>query len=181
MLGCQSLDLSITTLIYMEVITILENQQVDLKFGVPIIITQSQVLTILITAPSAAITNIMLHLQVISSRKQWLTTTIRLGQILVQGSIVEVDSKLKEVLRRVALSVTLSISIICSIKTIAYIMCTIMDRVRTLQLYLLLNSLLDQLSLKVKWPIKHHISVVLVIVLRRIKTKMLYAMEALQA
>jgi len=94
---------------------------------------------------------------------------------------VEVDSKLKEVLRRVALSVTLSISIICSIKTIAYIMCTIMDRVRTLQLYLLLNSLLDQLSLKVKWPIKHHISVVLVIVLRRIKTKMLYAMEALQA
>jgi len=35
--------------------------------------------------------------------------------------------------------------------------------------------------LKVKWPIKHHISAALVIVLRRIKTIMLSEMEELQA
>ena len=76
---CQNLGRLTTTLIYMEVITILENRQVDPKFGVAIIITISQDLAILITVPSAATTNIMLQLQVINSRKQFLKTLIRAG------------------------------------------------------------------------------------------------------
>jgi hypothetical protein len=80
MLVCLSLGLLTTTLIYMEDITILGNRQVDLKFGVAIIISKSQDHSILITVPSAATTNIMLLLQVINSRKQLIKIIIRVEQ-----------------------------------------------------------------------------------------------------
>jgi hypothetical protein len=80
MLGYLSLGRLITTLIYMEAIKILGNRQVDLKFGVAIINSKSQDLSTLITVPSAATTNTMLLLQVISSRKQSITIIIRLQQ-----------------------------------------------------------------------------------------------------